>query len=110
MLVDGPTFERLLYVWEFFNNFSDFFELATFKLEELHAALSFAQDGKPIFEASQSGESAEKEEEEIDWEDYISNKTVGEQGFGLLNTLHIKSIECFFKEVKNQAEDKQGNN
>ena len=35
MLVDGPTFERLLYVWEFFNNFSEYFNLAPFKLEEL---------------------------------------------------------------------------
>ena len=35
ILVDGKTFERLLYIWEFFNNFSDYLEISTFKLEEL---------------------------------------------------------------------------
>jgi len=35
ILVDGPTFERLLYVWEFFNNFSDYLKISNFKLEEL---------------------------------------------------------------------------
>jgi len=49
IFVDGPTFERLIYVWEFFNNFSDYFELPSFKLEELQAALSFGSDGQPLF-------------------------------------------------------------
>lgn len=35
MLVTGEQFERLLYVWEFFNNFSDFLSIPNFKLEEL---------------------------------------------------------------------------
>lgn len=24
IMIDGPTFERLLYIWEFFNNFGDY--------------------------------------------------------------------------------------
>jgi hypothetical protein len=39
ILIDGPSFERLLYVWEFLNNFSDFMKLTNFKLEELQVAL-----------------------------------------------------------------------
>ncbi len=54
ILVDGPTFERLLYIWEFFNNFADFFNLPPFKLEELQASLSFAQNGSPIFPKTES--------------------------------------------------------
>ena len=72
ILADGPTFERLLYIWEFFNNFSDYFNLAPFKLEELQASLTFASDGKPIFPKSDSID----ENEEQDWEDQITNKTV----------------------------------
>jgi hypothetical protein len=41
ILVDGTTFERLIYVWEFFNNFSDYFNISTFKLEELQTSLAF---------------------------------------------------------------------
>ena len=35
ILIEGERFERLLYIWEFFNNFSDFLDLSNFKLEEL---------------------------------------------------------------------------
>jgi hypothetical protein len=28
-----------------------------------------------------------------------------EQGFGLINSLHITAIDCFFKEVKNSYEE-----
>jgi DDT domain len=35
ILVDGETFEKLLYIWEFFNNFYDYLEISTFKMEEL---------------------------------------------------------------------------
>ncbi len=48
ILVDGPTFERLLYIWEFFNNFCDFLKVQPFKLEELYAALTFGTDGAAI--------------------------------------------------------------
>jgi hypothetical protein len=48
ILVDGPSFERLLYIWEFFKNFCDFLKVQPFKLEELYAALTFGTDGAPI--------------------------------------------------------------
>ena len=38
----------MLYVWEFFNNFAEYFDLASFKLEELHGALCFK--GAEVFE------------------------------------------------------------
>lgn len=41
ILVDSGNFENLLYIWEFMNNFNDFFDIQNFKLEELQCALSF---------------------------------------------------------------------
>lgn len=51
--------------------------------------------------------SGENEGEEPEWEDYITNKTVAEQGFGLINSLHLAVIECFFEEVKNSTIEKE---
>ena len=33
--VDCPQFENLLYLWEFFNNFSDFLNVPNFSMTEL---------------------------------------------------------------------------
>jgi len=74
ILVNGPTFERLVYVWEFFNNFGDYFNIPSFKLEELHASLTFGSDSQPLF----PHEKKASEEEEQDWEEFITNKTVAE--------------------------------
>lgn len=41
ILTEGHNFERVLYVWEFFNNFNDYLKIPNFKLEELQAALAF---------------------------------------------------------------------
>jgi len=35
VLIDADEFENLLYIWEFFNNFSDFLNIPTFSLVEL---------------------------------------------------------------------------
>jgi DDT domain len=102
ILIDGVSFERVLYIWEFFTNFADFFNIATFKIEELQAALFLAADGQPLFDPPQNL----AEGEEPDWEDYISNKTVIESGFGLVNSLMLAIVDCFFNEAKNNTEEK----
>jgi len=35
VIIDTENFENLLYIWEFFNNFSDFLEINNFNLQEL---------------------------------------------------------------------------
>lgn len=35
VLIRGDKFESILYIWEFFNNFTDYFEINNFKIEEL---------------------------------------------------------------------------
>ena len=42
VLIEAEEFENLLYIWEFFNNFSDFLNIPNFSLVELQAALSFS--------------------------------------------------------------------
>ena len=102
MLIEGSQFERLTYIWEFFTNFADFFKIATFKLEELQAALTLGHHGQPLFDPPKDL----KDDEEPPWEDYITNKTVLEQGFGLVNTLMLAIVDCFFSEAKNNSEEK----
>jgi hypothetical protein len=42
ILIEGNYFLRVLYIWEFFNNFKDYFNIPNFKLEELQAALNYS--------------------------------------------------------------------
>lgn len=101
-MVDGITFERLLYVWEFFNNFNDFFEIPSFKIEELQAALTIGQEGQTLFPHDKKNDS---DEEEQDWEEYITNKTLAEYGISLINTLHIAAVQSFFKDIRDSLEE-----
>jgi hypothetical protein len=41
VLVSGEEFDKLLYVWEFCNNFTEFLEIPQFKIEELKLALCY---------------------------------------------------------------------
>jgi hypothetical protein len=41
VLIEAEEFENLMYIWEFFNNFSDYLNIPTFSMVELQAALSF---------------------------------------------------------------------
>ena len=43
----------------------------------------------------------DSDDEEPDWDEFITNKTVAEQGYGLINSLHMAAVECFFKEIRN---------
>jgi uncharacterized protein YjbK len=38
-LVSADEFEKLIYIWEFCNNFNDYLDTPAFKLEELKCAL-----------------------------------------------------------------------
>lgn len=39
IFVSADEFEKLIYIWEFCNNFNDYMDTPTFKLEELKCAL-----------------------------------------------------------------------
>jgi len=56
-LLSGEEFDRLLYIWEFFNNFSEYLETPPFKIEDLKIALTF----------DTTSENSIAEEEEMEW-------------------------------------------
>jgi len=39
--LSGLEFEQILHIWEFCNNFSDYLETPSFKIEDLRVALMF---------------------------------------------------------------------
>jgi hypothetical protein len=56
-LLSGEEFDRLLYIWEFFNNFSEYLETPSFKIEDLKIALTF----------DTTSENSIAEEDEMEW-------------------------------------------
>jgi hypothetical protein len=62
VLLESDDFERLLHIWEFCNNFSDYLKIANFKIEDLRVALTF----QPTLETSIT------EESELDWNEQMS--------------------------------------
>ena len=48
ILIPYEEFENLLYIWEFFNNFSDFFQIPGFDLSELQASLAFTEQPEKV--------------------------------------------------------------
>jgi len=59
--METEDFERLLYIWEFGNNFSEFLGTPIFKIEELAACLSYSTESDPRFEFN------DDEAEDLDW-------------------------------------------
>ena len=51
VLLDAEDFEHLLYIWEFFNNFSDFLSTPNFSLVQLQAALAFTNSEERVHTA-----------------------------------------------------------
>lgn len=43
----AEEFERILYIWEFCNNFNEFLDTPTFKLEELESCLNYDEESDP---------------------------------------------------------------
>ena len=45
--MSAEDFERILYIWEFCNNFNEFLDTPSFKLEELEACLHYDPESDP---------------------------------------------------------------
>lgn len=70
VLLESDDFERLLHIWEFCNNFSDYLEISNFKIEDLRVALTF----QPNLESTIT------EESELEWNEQMSLSQVREKG------------------------------
>lgn len=97
IMCESADFERLVYIWEFLNNFCDFMSLQPFRLEELQLALSFSEKQVQLY-------SQDPAAEDQDWEEQINNKTVAKQGFDLVNAIHIAVLDVFVSELKHKDE------
>lgn len=49
ILINSEDFENLIYIWEFFNNFSDFLGIPGFDISELQASLMFTENPENVF-------------------------------------------------------------
>lgn len=48
----AEEFERILYIWEFCNNFNEFLDTPAFKLEELESCLNYDPESDPRMKMS----------------------------------------------------------
>lgn len=85
----AEEFEQLIYIWEFCNNFSDFLDTPTFKLEELKAALTYTETNDPNANLKMS------EEQELEWNEQMRVKHIREKGLQMINALHTALVTCF---------------
>lgn len=104
VVVEAEQFENLMYVWESFNNFSDFFNIPTFSLTELQAALSFnyAEDRVHTAfeqEIDSSQEITSDPFQGYTWPQRCSIQQIKESGFHLINQIHITLIEAIIKDI-----------
>jgi DDT domain len=87
--VSAEEFEKLIYIWEFCNNFNDYLDTPTFKLEELKCALSYSeQDDANLMD-----------EMEIDWNEQMRLKHIREKGLHMINCLHTALVTCFLDDL-----------
>ena len=62
VLISSEDFEQLLYIWEFCNNFSDYLETPSFKIEDLKVALTYQVPT----------EQSIQEEEDLEWNEQMT--------------------------------------
>lgn len=89
ILVSAEEFEKLIYIWEFCNNFCEYLQTPTFKLEDLKCALSYSEQEDPIAHLSIQGES------ELEWSEQMRVKHIREKGLHIINSLHAALVTCF---------------
>jgi len=93
IVLSPEKFENLIYIWEFFNNFSDFFNIANFTIQELQSALSFTHSSDEIHQSFyQEIDSSQEITNEVlqgyDWHQKCTINEIRERGFHLINQIH----------------------
>ena len=104
IMVESEQFENLMYVWESFNNFSDFFNIPQFSLSELQAALAFSYSEDRVHtafeqEIDSSQEITSDPFQGYTWPQRCSIQQIKESGFNLINQIHITLIEAILKDI-----------
>ena len=89
ILVSADDFEKLIYIWEFSNNFNDYLDTPAFKLEELKFALLYTE------REDANSNLTIKEEQELEWNEQMRVKHIREKGLHMINALHTALVTCF---------------
>mmetsp|Transcript_2210 Transcript_2210/g.2908 ORF Transcript_2210/g.2908 Transcript_2210/m.2908 type:complete len:104 (+) Transcript_2210:1103-1414(+) len=79
--IEAEAFERLLYIWEFCNNFNEFLDTPSFKIEELAACLTYRKESDERFQMSTD------EVYDLDWTEQMQIRHIEEKGFHMVNHL-----------------------
>ena len=95
MKIDMPAedFERLLYIWEFCNNFNEFLDTPSFKIEELAACLAYEKEGDSRLSLSVD------EIEDLDWTEQMQIRHINEKGFHMVNHLLTAITQCYLRDL-----------
>ena len=99
--MSAEDFERILYIWEFCNNFNEFLQTPPFKIEELRACLAYLPETDPRLEMGS------EELEEMDWTEQMQVKHIKEKGFHMANHLLTALAMAYLKDLF--PEDQQTN-
>lgn len=91
--VPAEDFERVLYIWEFCNNFNEFLGTPLFKIEELQVCLSYDPETDPRTKMSF------EELSELDYTDQIELRHIQEKGFFMVNRLTSALVENYLKDL-----------
>lgn len=87
--VAAEDFERVLYIWEFCNNFNEFLGTPNFKIEELQACLVYDAESDPRSHMSL------QELSELDYTDQMELRHIREKGFHMINKIHTALAENY---------------
>jgi hypothetical protein len=97
--MESQDFENILYIWEFFNNFSDFLSVPTFTMAELQASLNFTLPEDRVHSAfyqdvDSSQELTNDPFQGYTWHQRCSITEIKERGIHLINQMHIALVKA----------------
>jgi len=88
--MEAGEFEGVLYIWEFCNNFNEFLDTPSFKLEELASCLRYGPESDERMKMSLS-----EVESQLDWTEQMQLKHIREKGFHMVNHLMTSLAERY---------------
>jgi len=105
----NEEFERLLYIWEFCNNFDEFLNTPKFRIEDLRLALRWGSHPEATDDdecGTQLAVDNFREEQEAaiaaydcSWTEQMTDKQLSELGFNMVNVLHLALLGCFMQDL-----------
>jgi len=105
----NEEFERLLYIWEFCNNFDEFLGTPKFRLEDLRLALRWGSsphdDDEDEYTTQLAIDNFREDQETLiaagdcNWNEQMTDKQLSDLGFNMINVLHLALLGCFMQDM-----------